>query len=158
MFENADKLFIVWNTKADGSGTNYEVGKPVTMGTVLYAQWTDHKMTMNDISYMIYGLQLYITDDARSFEQVGKSETPLSEKGLALLTLTGWNSVELIGNTFHGNVDSMIGPMIVTLEIEATGMKTNYPVLDVNSDINVATIGLGYDGDVTLTMNFTKNS
>ena len=41
--------FKCWNTKADGSGTNYNVGASYTSNaaTTLYAVWTEHKLTIN---------------------------------------------------------------------------------------------------------------
>ncbi|MBQ9041230.1 MAG: InlB B-repeat-containing protein [Eggerthellaceae bacterium] len=40
-FNSSDLVFIGWNTKADGSGTSYEVGTELEMSraTILYAQW-----------------------------------------------------------------------------------------------------------------------
>lgn len=38
-FINANREFQSWNTKKDGSGTSYEAGDSVGIGTTLYAIW-----------------------------------------------------------------------------------------------------------------------
>ena len=55
-FEYDGHVFIGWNTAADGSGTSFEVGKPINYGSGtidLYAQWA-------------YGINITITKDASS--------------------------------------------------------------------------------------------
>ncbi|MBE6513552.1 MAG: hypothetical protein E7Z69_00195 [Thermoplasmata archaeon] len=41
LFKKEDYHFKEWNTKANGSGTAYQPGQTVSLGTVLYAQWSD---------------------------------------------------------------------------------------------------------------------
>ena len=40
-FTNGDKVFLGWNTKANGKGESYENGAEITLkeNTILYAQW-----------------------------------------------------------------------------------------------------------------------
>ena len=42
-FTNTGKKFVYWNTKADNSGTSYDVGDgfPIYQNTTLYAIWSD---------------------------------------------------------------------------------------------------------------------
>jgi uncharacterized repeat protein (TIGR02543 family) len=44
-FEIEDKVFIEWNTKADGSGDSYKPGDSITLNSdiTLFAQWQDKK-------------------------------------------------------------------------------------------------------------------
>lgn len=59
LFDNGDKLFIEWNTRADGKGKMYNDGDTVSLGTTLYAIWADYvvscdiKKTNVDISIPI---------------------------------------------------------------------------------------------------------
>lgn len=70
-----DHYFIVWNTAADGSGTDYEDGDAIlmTQNITLYAQWTD-AVTANIMGKTIKDAELngstynaansiYITED-----------------------------------------------------------------------------------------------
>lgn len=41
LFKKEDYHFKEWNTKANGSGTAYQPDQTVSLGTVLYAQWSD---------------------------------------------------------------------------------------------------------------------
>lgn len=96
------KIFTVWNTKADGSGSNYAAkGKmTITEDTTLYAQWVDesiippgpittsHKIKVNTVSGVTATLS--------------KSEAEAGEK--ITLTLTLDQGVSLDGNPTSNQV------------------------------------------------------
>ena len=157
-FEYDGKMFLVWNTKADGTGDYYNVGDPVKMGVVLYAIWTGYKLILNDYNYLICGLVLSITDETRDMQAIGAGgDVPLNEKGTAQLSLTGWhyNNVSVGENTISGSVKSAFGAAYVTLTITTTGCNTGYPQLSVNDDHSKAMIDLSYGGNVTISMDMS---
>ena len=75
------KLFDKWNTAADGSGTNYEVGDSfrITSNVTLYAQWTDPQLpaTQFAVIYKANGGSGVMIDSESPYAS-GSSATVLS--------------------------------------------------------------------------------
>ena len=71
--------FVAWNTKADGSGTNYAVGKSYTnskQNDTLYAHWTTREYT---ITYIPNGGSVTPTSDTFTIESAINLPTPKRE-------------------------------------------------------------------------------
>lgn len=143
-FTNGDKLFTGWNTQSDGKGKAYSEGDAVSLGTKLYAQWSNYKLTIEQMGYVIYGLSLYITDDTHTMEKLTKFSAPLSDKGMAMLTYAQWDEVQAIGNKFVGKVNGMGAEITVNM----TGADSVELVVDPTG--KMATIEFTYHGNVVL--------
>jgi hypothetical protein len=57
-FTNGNYTFDSWNTKADGTGTSYNMGGTVDYGMVLYAQWS---YRVNPYDYSAEGISSFAT-------------------------------------------------------------------------------------------------
>ena len=87
VFDNPAKHFLVWNTKADGTGTKYSPGDDVTLGTKLYAVWGSYQMAAGNIMLTAsnLGLTLYASDDISDHRNMDYF-MPLSDSGTITLT------------------------------------------------------------------------
>lgn len=144
IFTNGEKAFTGWNTKADGTGTDYKVGASVSMGTKLYAQWSNYKLTVEQAGYVILGLSLYITDETRSMEKVNNMTVPLSDKGMAILTYAQWDEVQVEGNKFVGKVNGFKTDITVNMS------GADSVELKVSPDGKMAMVEFTYHGNVVL--------
>ena len=110
VFINEGKVFTGWNTKADGSGKNYDVGDDAHMGLKLYAQWSKYKLTLSDISFMLYGLSFYTADASGNMTKITTFEYALPDDGNFTLYLGGFDSgteIEISGTDVSGTVYGM---------------------------------------------------
>ena len=144
MFTNGDKKFTGWNTKADGTGTAIDIGENVTMGMTLYAQWSNYKLTIENISYMFSGLGVYLTDDKHNMEKQTTFEFALSDSKAAVISFAFWDSVTVDPGT--GVFTGKIGIWNTTLKFNITGATD--VVYSVSDDGKVAMITIGYNGNV----------
>ena len=144
MFTNGEKAFKGWNTKADGTGTDYKVGASVSMGTKLYAQWSNYKLTIEQAGYIIYGLSLYLTDDTHTMDKISNFTVPLSDKGMAILTYAQWDEVQVVNNTFKGKVNGFGAEITVNMS------GADSVELKVSPDGKMAIVEFTYHGNVVL--------
>ena len=81
--------FIGWNTKANGSGTGYQPGDPITLTgtTYLYAQWKEAYNVKLYANYQGSGVNHVVQRVARG--DSAALETPFTREGCLL---TGWNT------------------------------------------------------------------
>ena len=142
LFTNGEKVFTGWNTQKDGKGTTYKVDDPVKMGTKLYAQWGNYKLTIENIGYVALGLSAYITDDTRSMEKISNFTVPLSDSKSAMVTFAMWDEVQLEGETFKGKVNGFN----TFLTIKVSG--DTYHQYKVSDDGKMAMIYFEYNGNV----------
>ena len=93
-FTNSDpnKIFYGWNTAADGSGTSYPAGSPITMNAdkTLYAQWAD-----NTSSYRV-------TYDANGATGGAVPAAPTDYPGGVKVSILGQGTLTKPGYTFLG--------------------------------------------------------
>jgi uncharacterized repeat protein (TIGR02543 family) len=93
-FTNSDstKTFYGWNTAADGSGTSYPAGSPITMNAdkTLYAQWAD-----NTSSYRV-------TYDANGATGGAVPAAPTDYPGGVKVSILGQGTLTRPGYTFLG--------------------------------------------------------
>ena len=145
--------FWGWNTAADGSGTKVDIGDTVTLGTKLYAQWSDLKLSIHNIIYMMQGLSMYISDDVRTDEKITTYEVPLSENGSATLKYASWNTVSITKQdtssvTFSGTI-TMYGYQVnITLELDFLG--TDSCAFSVSDDGHTAIVNITYHSNVEI--------
>ena len=144
IFTNEGKVFIGWNTKADGTGTKVDVGASVTMGMTLYAQWSKYSLTIENISYVITGLSAYLTDDTHNMVKQSTFQIPLSEKGVAVISFATWDEVTV--NTVTGEFTGKVSGWSTTLKFNITGADDI--AYSVDTDGKVASISIAYSGNV----------
>ncbi len=105
-FNNAERDFLGWNTKADGSGTDYPAGQPFTVDADmdLYARWesivTFHDNSEEDKTVCLCGSgQLSLTDFSAYIVDSGESILfNFTKDGYMLV---GWNSSADGTGTFY---------------------------------------------------------
>ena len=89
-FTKAGYIFAGWNTEADGSGTSYTDGQPITMpvgGLTLYAQWDTDLLAITYMSNTGSGTMDYTTADTDT--SVTLSPNTFTKAGY---TFAGWNT------------------------------------------------------------------
>ncbi len=144
IFTNEGKVFIGWNTKADGTGTKIDVGENVTMGMTLYAQWSKYSLTIENIAYVLMGLSAYLTDDTHQMVKQSTFQIPLSEKGVAVISFATWDEVTV--NTVTGEFTGKVGIFNTSLKFNITGADDI--AYSVDTDGKVASISIAYSGNV----------
>ena len=134
-----DYTFTGWNTKADGSGTPYKFGDPITMtdNVVLYAQWTRNSGRDDDDKYF-FAIQKVDAQDGHAlngakFElyQLDKNDRIVnrrvvetrqqgSKNGIALFSVDNKNSYD--GIWYYAEVTAPEGYVLDSTEhkIKAT--------------------------------------
>ena len=92
-------VFSKWNTKSNGSGTNYSSGGSYTAnaGATLYAQWTEAKVTVN---YHINGGTLTAQTTAGATATVYRASNSLVQSYNPSATTPAWTTIGAqIGST-----------------------------------------------------------
>ena len=146
-FSNEGKTFSDWNTKADGTGDKIDIGDTVKLGTKLYAQWSDKKLTINNITYMFINLTMWKGD-----EKITTFEIPLDNSGEVTISYKGWNDVTISSSddkkvTFAGHVTVYGISYNTTLKLDIDGAdKCDFSV----EGGNVAVMKIKYSGNVTI--------
>ena len=151
LFDDTSKYFLIWNTQADGKGTSYTPGSEAKLGTKLYAIWGDHCLKPESLSMaaLWVGLSLSISDDISGEGKVRPVTLPtgLSNKGVVVIVITGWTSVEKVDDdTLRGTTP--LSPYSGTFDLDLTVENANDYVLKVDS--NAAYLAISYDKDVTV--------
>ena len=116
-----------WNTKADGSGKKYMNGDTVSLGTKLYAQWTDTNR-LGAVNTHTSLFNLYIAEKAsgsRTNIDDGSTELPASNATLIVVVNDSAGTVSL-------DDDNVI---VITAEHSITYLTLSIPVqgLDLGS-------------------------
>ena len=147
LFDATSKYFLIWNTKADGTGTNYVPSSEVKLGTKLYAIWGDHKLDASSlmVTAVFNGLQLGAYDDISGTGTTRQITLPmgLSNKGEVTIVISGWTTVEKVGDyALSGTTPYGSASLSMTVE-GATGSS-----LSVSG--NNAYLKITYSGDVTV--------
>lgn len=114
--------FTGWNTKADGSGTAYKVGDPISYGSGavdLYAQWV-YSATFgfsDSSSGGTSGLSFYV-GNAEAGHRIGVNAVPLPSDGSAIFLIEGgtdWTYDEGSGS-FTGKSNGKTVTVTVTMD------------------------------------------
>ncbi len=149
LFDATSKYFLIWNTKADGTGTSYVPSSEVKLGTKLYAIWGDHKLDASGlmVTAAFNGLQLGAYDDISGKDTTRQITLPmgLSNKGEVTIIISGWKSVEKTGDyTLSGTTPHGLVPIDIILKVEGATASS----LNVNG--NMAFLTMTYNSDVTV--------
>ena len=129
MFSYNGHTFVCWNTARDGSGTDYEVGDPVSEGMTLYAKWAESPLSVSSYSCSTSGIdkdKVPFTINGRSLGLASQFYSPaiiVAEFG------TGWIYDEE-GSMFTG----YIGETTVILKIGITGCTEGSVISEVYDD------------------------
>ena len=143
-FTYDSKSFIAWNTKSDGTGTWIDPGENVRMGMKLYAQWTKFTLSIQDISFIFYGLNFYKMDSSGQMQKINTFVVPLNDNGQDTIYMGGWDAgtIALAGTSILGDINGT--HRISTYLFEP-------PTVDARSiDGNYVKIDLTYDSSITL--------
>lgn len=118
-----------WNTKANGSGTAYEIGGKVSLGTTLYAQWSD--------ANRLGAVNMYTSDFYLFIGQKGSSNLVPIDNGSAELPAS--DAIVVIMPAVSGSKVSLAEDLTVTI---TSGTKT----CDIKLGIPVQGMSLSYGG------------
>ena len=129
MFSYSGHIFVCWNTARDGSGTDYEVGDPVSEGMTLYAKWAESPLSVSSYSCSSAGIDkgtLSFTINGRSLGLASQFYSPaiiVADFG------TGWtcDSEESIFSGYMGGTQ-------ITLKIGITGCTEGSVIGEVYDD------------------------
>ena len=154
IFESDSKYFLVWNTKSDGSGTNYKPGENVTIGTKLYAIWGDRCVNAMSLGLIAAtkNLSLSLFDNTLGFREM-TFPAGLVNTGSTMIVISNWSEVAVNGTTgFIGKVGTGS-----TFHLNLTIEGTSYVDLDVKTDGDnkIAYIFFTPDKDVTISASVT---
>ena len=161
--------FNGWNTKADGTGTNYASGGTYTGNDnlALYAKWTANKLT---IAYDCYGSSPTITDTSKGFVLGAYNRLTTTSSSIAHKTIGGTDNVYYQSFTYNNELGGSGLHDFATFGLSApTGYRftywksgdndqlfdqstTTYKPSDFTDEI------LSGDGQVWLTAQFAANT
>ena len=121
MFDDLSIYFLIWNTKADGTGTNYTPGQEVELGTKLYAVWAAHYMSIGNMMSSIdgLGLTMKLSDDISEDRPI-TALMALSNSGEFTIAISGWYSLYWVNNNMVEGKTYSEGNMIQMMP-EASG-------------------------------------
>ena len=126
MFSYNGHTFVCWNTARDGSGTDYEVGDPVSEGMTLYAKWTELPLSVSSYSCSASGIdkdKVSFTINGRSLGLASQFYSPaiiVAEFG------TGW-----IYDSEKSIFSGYVGGIQITLKIGITGCTEGSVISEV---------------------------
>jgi hypothetical protein len=147
LFDATSKYFLIWNTKADGTGTSYVPSSEVKLGTKLYAIWGDHKLEAMQLGLkaILNGLTLGLSDDISGADSVRTITFPagLSNKGEVTIVISGWTTVEKVGD-YALSGTTPYGSASLSMTVEGATSSS----LSVSG--NNAYLKITYSGDVTV--------
>lgn len=153
-FTYPDKVFVSWNTKADGTGTTYMPGDHIDYGhkTVkLYAQWgekTQYSASFTHISHSTIGMELKLngsTPVAFGFNTVYKTTGNIIEITVAdYCSGFVWDDVE---KCFKFKADYPNGK---SADVTITVKMTNAADVAYGVEGNTMVVGFKAVGDMTI--------
>ena len=149
MFSYGGHTFVCWNTARDGSGTDYNVGDPVSEGMTLYAKWAESPLSVSSYSCSSAG----IDKGTPSFTINDKSLGPMSQFYSPAIIVaefgTGWTYDEE-GSMFTG----YIGETTVILKIRITGCTEGSVISEVYNGL--PRVGFEATDDIGVSIHVTK--
>jgi len=135
---------VTWNTKSDGSGTDYPVGSTVPLKTVLYAQWSDQNV-VGAINYYFNTFNLFVAEKGNeNLVNIDDSaaDIPPNDAILVLYAKKGSQISVEASNTVVINDGTKTYKVILSLDVQGLSLGNPKP-LDTNSavyyDINQST-------------------
>jgi hypothetical protein len=145
MFTNGDLVFKNYNTKADGTGTTYNVGDAVSRGMTLYAQWSEKTA---------FWVTSYSTNITSLVNVALNGNTPgmLSPVGpVNMITVTGGTGWTVNDNVFSCVIDGKN----YTLTIKVTGDGVSGLIYDLD-DNGLPEVGFKTTSDIGLYLSLKR--
>ncbi len=113
-----------WNTKADGSGKKYMDGDTVSLGTKLYAQWTDTNR-LGTVNMYPNIFNLYVAEKAsgsRTNIDDSSTELPANDATLIVVVKDSASTVSLDEQNRIIIQSEELGKILLTLSIPVQGL------------------------------------
>ena len=123
-FEKNGFHMVSWNTKADGGGTEYQVGGTVSLGTVLYAQWSDAN-TLSALNLYTSEFNLYVGQKGSSDVSILDNRTVALPTKDAVIVVSSPNAGDKLSVDDNNNViiDKGTTKKKLTLSFDGTGLS-----------------------------------
>jgi len=93
-----DKMFWKWNTEADGSGTDYEVGSAPAADVTLYAQWAYEIFSMSNVTAPTDNVTTKTSSNVTATYNAGASAIVYNGKGSDITLVNGAKEIDLSGS------------------------------------------------------------
>lgn len=94
-----DKMFWKWNTEADGSGTDYEVGSAPAADVTLYAQWAYEIFSMSNVTAPTDNVTTKTSSNVTATYNAGASAIVYNGKGSDITLVNGAKEIDLSGSS-----------------------------------------------------------
>jgi hypothetical protein len=160
LFTNNGSHFTVWNTKSDGSGTEFSVGSVVSLNTVLYAVWSDNN-TIGSINMYSDVFNLYVAKKGdTNLVNIDRSSADIAPKDAILVLVAKEGSQVSIDDSNKVVIKYGKDTYRVTLSIPVQGLSLGVPSILADSppsayyDINQSVKNQG----ATLSMSVVKTT
>ncbi len=155
IFTSSTKYFLAWNTEDDGAGTYYYPGDSVSLGTSLYAIWSDHCLDATGLNFSAWmaGLSMGISDEISGEGKTRTMEYPMGicDSGTSTIILTGCSDATKVDdNTFSGTD----GAYTYHIKLKVTGADT-YTLSVSGTTVYLA---FTYSGDVTIGATYSSSN
>lgn len=127
MFKNKGTHFTVWNTKSDGTGTEYAVGSTVSLQTVLYAQWSD-KNSIGSVNMYPNVFNLYVAEKGQEkMVNIDSSSADIASKDAILVLAAKAGSQISIEDSNKVVIKSGKDTYKISLSIPVEGLSLGNP-------------------------------
>lgn len=106
VFSSVDYELVGWNTEADGSGTNYAIGTPLTSTITLYTVWNP-KIVVTYINTLTSEevVEKYLSSDTITVKDTNVFVNPVDSK----YEFKGWNTAADNSGSAYNISDSLTG-------------------------------------------------
>lgn len=137
LFKNSGFHFAVWNTKSDGSGTDYTVGSTVPLKTILYAIWSD-KNSIGSVNMYPDVFNLYVAQKGdKNMVNIDKSSADIAPSSAILVLVAKDGSQVSVDESNKVVIKNGKDAYRVTLSIPVQGLSLGAPTILTDSHPSV---------------------